>query len=613
MEKKVTPFVVQKGNIFAVPVLHYTMELAAAVAQAFRRLAPDCVAVELPQSLERLCVQGASRLPSPSVIIAKGSGGGGSGAGDAIYYSCEACDPAFEGLRSAIEAGVAARCIDLDIAYYPPGIREPLPDSYAISKIGLTAYYQAYHSSAMYRSAAVSEQDRLRELFMAHRLKELSLCHDRILFVVGMFHLERIFQLIDREKFPAMSPCVRVATSLVALDEASAREVPAEYGWISCHYERWRASLPLLPDAPIPNRHTLLFRLYKEASLRYIEETGNAFPSYNLRNLMKFSRNCAFLSARLIPDLYRLLCAAKGCVDHNYAYYVWELATDNPFTSNIDGLPVESLSIEQVWGASKLLRFHMKERSRKALERRRSKARENYRFLPPAFFGICSYQPEDIVIERFGDFLKKRGTQILCDEASRTVPFSASLEDGVDTRETIRHWYEGKLYVKARGKPPGGVGAIVVIFDDDEQQERYPWRGSWHGEHAQESDMAFFATPVGAKLIGPGISRCEYGGFLLSYPPRRLADVWSDPDYESCQTKAEVLLMVAIDYSLQPLVVYVAAKAPRSALKTFAARYGKKIVYIPIGQLSPVTLNKLRVFHVLDGHNRRAIAEEYIS
>ena len=70
--------------------------------------------------------------------------------------------------------------------------------------------------------------------------------------------------------------------------------------------------------------------------------------------------------------------------------------------------------------------------------------------------------------------------------------------------------------------------------------------------------------------------------------------------------------MAAIDYAVKPLVVYVAAKPPRSALKSFAKRFGKKLVYIPIGQLSPVTLNKLRVFHVLDGHEKRDIAGEYI-
>ncbi len=46
-------------------------------------------------------------------------------------------------------------------------------------------------------------------------------------------------------------------------------------------------------------------------------------------------------------------------------------------------------------------------------------------------------------------------------------------------RETLRHWHEKKLYIKVRGKPPGGVGSVVVIFDEDRSeeeafQEKYP-------------------------------------------------------------------------------------------------------------------------------------------
>ena len=99
---------------------------------------------------------------------------------------------------------------------------------------------------------------------------------------------------------------------------------------------------------------------------------------------------------------------------------------------------------------------------------------------------------------------------------------------------------------------------------------------------------------------------------MMSYPPRRMFDIWHDPDYLECRTKAETLLMAAIDYSVKPLIVYVAAKPPRTFMKSFAKRYGKKVVFIPIGQLSPVTLNKLRVFHVLDGHDKRNVADEYI-
>jgi hypothetical protein len=91
-----------------------------------------------------------------------------------------------------------------------------------------------------------------------------------------------------------------------------------------------------------------------------------------------------------------------------------------------------------------------------------------------------------------------------------------------------------------------------------------------------------------------------------------MLNIWSDLDYEGCRTKAELLLVAAIDYAVKPLVVYVAAKPPRSLIKSFAARYGKKIVFIPISQLSPVLLNKIRVFHVLDGYDKRQNADEYI-
>lgn len=174
------------------------------------------------------------------------------------------------------------------------------------------------------------------------------------------------------------------------------------------------------------------------------------------------------------------------------------------------------------------------------------------------------------------------------------------------------------MYVKKQGRPPGAAGSVVVIFNEDMEEERscyeeqYPWKTTWHGEHHQESDMAFYSTQITKNVVGPGISRCEYGGFMMSYPPGRLLDIWHDPDYVECQSKAEVLLMAAIDYALKPLVVYVAEKPPRKKMKGFASRFGKKIVYIPLKQLSPQMLNKIRVFHVLDGYDKREIAGEYI-
>jgi hypothetical protein len=584
------------------------MEMAFQVVAAIDHLKPDCIAVELPETMQAKMTHAASRLPDLSVVLTWDR------EHQPAYYMAEPCDPIFEALRSASEKGISAYCIDLDIDNYP-SIKEPIPDPYAIQRLGLKVYFEMYDHVKKESCLPRNPYDQQRELYMAKRLKELSLRYDRVLFIGGMAHTKSILQKMNGRSFTALYHSDREAVQLCTLTPESARSIMAEWGFLSLHYEHAREKG--FENGPL-DRQKLIFQLYKQASEEYKQSTGNAFPGYHMRNIMKFVRNYALTKGMLIPDLYKILTAAKACVDHNYAYEVWELATTYPYRKNIDNLPELDLTIEDVWGHSKLIQFHLKEKGRKGSLPKLRKDRAGFRFTPPNPFTICSFPPEDIAIEKFGNFLKKKGTQILSEESSRTIPFSTSLEDGLDTKETIRHWHEKKLYVKTRGKPPGGVGSVCMIFDEDKQEEgksyeeKYPWKATWIGEHDQESDMSFYATPLAHHVIGPGISRCEYGGFMMSYPPRRMGNIWYDPDYYGCRSKSEVLLAAAIDYAVQPLIVYVAGTPPRSQLKSFARRFGKKIVYIPIGQLSPNTINKLKAFHVLDGHDKRKIADEYI-
>lgn len=124
--------------------------------------------------------------------------------------------------------------------------------------------------------------------------------------------------------------------------------------------------------------------------------------------------------------------------------------------------------------------------------------------------------------------------------------------------------------------------------------------------------MAFYATNPVAQIVGPGIMRATYGGFMLTYPPGRLFDVWRDPDYLAAGGKAEVLLMSAIDYSTEKVVVHVAATPPPSRLADYAAQRGKRVVHLPIGSLSPISLAKVRVVHILAGRDKRDMAKDYI-
>jgi hypothetical protein len=224
---------------------------------------------------------------------------------------------------------------------------------------------------------------------------------------------------------------------------------------------------------------------------------------------------------------------------------------------------------------------------------------------------ICSYPPEDIVIEDYGAFLKQKAKTLLSQERERVEPFVTSILDGIDIRETIRNWHQKRIFVKSAQRMTGEVGAVVVIFDAD-FEGRYTYQTTWLGEHQNESDMAFYATNPFHHMVGPGIGRGEYGGLLLTRPPRRMADVWGDPDYEFAESKPERLLMAGIDYATERYVVYVAAKPPRTIFRSIAGHLNRQIIYVPIGQVSADKLKRLRVVHVLDGHDKREIAKDYI-
>jgi hypothetical protein len=375
------------------------------------------------------------------------------------------------------------------------------------------------------------------------------------------------------------------------------------------------------PLAPVwIDRQRVLLHLFVESERRYRETTGERLQPWQRRAFGRYSRNLALADGMLMADLFDLTVAARGVADDNLGYELWELGASYPAQTETAEIATASISGESIWEGMRSIRLRRrlhrpKVRMRpRGLKGRRKEARPGEWLEAFDGQGLCSYPPEDIVIEGYGLYLKKRGRSILSEEKARVEPFTTSLLDGVDVRETIRNWHLAggpRLYVRELGRVSGDVGSVIVVFDED-RDERYPYRMTWLGEHQQESDMAFYSTEPTQAIVGPGIMRAEYGGFLLSYPPRRMSDVWGDRDYETALTKAETLLMAGLDYSLEKMVVYVAARPPRSAMKTMADRWGRRIVYVPIGQLSPVTLKKLRVVHILDGHDKRAIAKDFV-
>lgn len=647
------------GSIHALPVLHYRMEFAQLVRMAFNQVNPDAVAIELPPTLEAAFTRAVRRLPEISVIGYQSAAGKGphKDGGETIYLLIEPADPLAEAVRQALECNLPLQFVDVDTDSYPLH-HEQLPDSYSICHIGLKNYYREYQK---YNSRQVPcIEDQRREQGMAFRLQRLSGKYQRILYICGMAHLERVKQLFDIPQAEPLERIKRDGISLWNLHPESCREILAEFPFLSAVYEHRRSALPEEPkengpglrksfhalelilggkldlpeerllrnailrsarhlgkDGSFLDRQRLIYHLFCEAARHYRQETGESLHIWQKRAFFRFSRNYALQCGMLLPDLYQLLASARGCIDDNFAYALCRLATFYPWQSESSDLATISISPEEIWGGSRHIRFRPLQKRNKSLskigllKRKREKRPGEWLegFDDPS---ICSYPQEDIAIEEYGRFLKRKGCLQLSEELSRTEKFCTSLLDGIDMRETLRNIHEEAIYVKEQQRAKGGVGCLVVIFDEDRQKVRFPYLMTWLGEHEQESDMAFYATDPAENIVGPGICRCEYGGFILSYPPRRMMDVWQDPDYQAASSRSEVLLMAALDYSIEKYVVYVAARPPRSIFKQMAARRDRKIVYIPIGSLSPHKLKQIRVLHILSGKDKRGIAKEYI-
>jgi hypothetical protein len=639
---------IQQGRLLILPVVHYRMEFASLVRQVLLERKPAAVAVELPQTLEEPFLKAVERLPRLSVVLYPVKG-------ERVYLPVEVTDPVVEALRTAGEVGARRVFVEPDLGE-GPSYRQRYPDTYALTRVGAAAYLEACRE----RAPELSFEDRRRAAGVAQHLRRvLEEEAGEVVAVVGLPLLEGVLESLHAAKGRAVPFSVprREGVSLLHLHPDSVPEVLTEMPFLQAVYERCRHGPPPEPPAaahrvtrdygpfrvvggageeersiaaavdrvarraasPI-DRQRVLLHLFAEAERRYRETTGERLHAWQRRAFGRYSRNLALASGQLMADLFDMTVAARGVADDNLGYELWELGASYPAQAEKAEIPTAYISGESIWDGLRTIRLRRRLHRPKVRLRPhglKGRARESRpgQWLE-AFdgHGLCSYPPEDIVIEGYGTYLKKRGKSILSEERARVEPFSTSLLDGVDVRETIRNWHLSKgprLYVRELGRVSGDVGSVVVVFDED-RDERYPYRMTWLGEHEQESDMAFYSTEPAQAVVGPGIMRAEYGGFLLSYPPRRMADVWRDADYEMAFTKAETLLLAGLDYSVEKMVVYVAARPPRSLMKTMADRWGRRIVYIPIGQLSPVTLKKLRVVHILDGHDKRAIARDFV-
>jgi hypothetical protein len=598
-------------NITLVGVLHYRVEFAVTVNKVIREEKPDCICVELPNALRKEIMSAVRRLPYHSVILYQ------TAEKQNAVLIMEGSDGVQEAARSALEHEIPIRFIDpLSLRY--PLFHDRFPDAYFIDKIGQKSFLEKLFPKG---SALRNDDENLmRETFMAARVQEAAREYEKVLFVGGMAHIPGIKGLLkDPQALPLMKTGVEAAV-VAPVHPDSLKKGFTEIPRITEAFEKWREN----PQGEgLANRHEMILSLMDDAAAYYSRQTRDEVPEYVRVTWARFLRKWLKFKGELLPDLYRLVAAARSAMDEDFAYHVHEYLseyhwTNDPLDPSAVVLDEDSLMFHghKIVLHKKLRTFFNTARKYRMKAVQSTKWKEHlkrkWETAQPNEVDICSYPPEDVEVERWGGELMRHANHILQAAQTEAQPFVADFGNGPDIRETLRRFYENRIYVKTDDRGGLEFGSVVVIFDEDERNVDYPFQMTWLGEHAQESDMAFYSTLPGAEVIGPGISRMEHGGFMMSYPPLRMYDIWVDPAFDVISTRHERLLAAGVVYSEKPGIVYVAKKPPAQRWKKFAKSMGKRIIFIPLGSLNPLHVKRMRTFHMLQNKGVRNYAREYL-
>ncbi len=651
MSRSENPELFQIGKrITVLPIIHGSGECALLVRRWMLENEFDVVAIPLPPSFQESVEQAVLELPKPAIVIqptmprypksefAGGDeleGGEDWGSGDedfeeaplCSYVPIDPCQPVIMAIRAAMGEHLRREYIDLETDPFLP-FAAVMPDPFALRHVRPERFAAALLPSI---ARPPDEQTRDRLLHMAMRLRELEQRYERVLFVTSVLYwpwIREAYQGLVKAEQDNRAAELRtpegdevLTPQCYDVDPKTLIFLFDELPFITGLYERARAELEDDENLSIDGVKELLLA----ARDSYRAEFGNRArrtPPLLLGQCLKYIRNLSLIQRRMTPDLATIVTAAKQILGDQYAIHVVEQARDyfrvvgmeppsdsTPVTLGIDmaRLPTgDTVSLvnrlpgpPRYWQSIKL--------NRRPTQLEREKWA--YRWNP---FGQCSYPPEDERIESFRTRVLDRARTIAGNDLARTEKFTTSVKDGIDIRDTLRHWYEKQIYVKVLPPQRGTIDACVMLFDSPADPRDYPWRATWFAEHAEESTLAFFATNFQQELVGPGIAVATYGGALFLYPPIAINDVWDDRKIDFATTLEERLIAAACLHSRGQQIAVLSSLPPGAAWRRIARRFKKHLIHVPIASFSDEQIQQLRIVHVLNGKHVRSYAEEFI-
>ena len=637
------------GNwLTLIPVVHGSAAYASALRKELLSRSFDALAVPLPESFSEEVIRGVERLPALSMVVRRNALAqdaiedtarwdrdlGDRDLGDqdlpesmprGTYVPIDPCQALIAAIRMALGERIALEWIDSEgdsIENHSPVIA----DCYAIRHTTLERFCSAMLPAIGPPSLGLASSSVLERIDTMAR---------RILAMRARY--SRIVALCPLETWPWLREAIGKGQSDAGdREDSRGDDAPrAElYGVDPRSYLFMLGELPFITGLIEQARQDFedddrvvaegLKELFVTARSSYRQELGNRARQITpllISQCLKYVRNQTLLDRRMTPSFYTLAKSAQQMMGDTYTSHLVNSATEYRFDSYEQTVGLETIRMGIGVGhlpgtgptalVSRLpgppMQWHALELKRPA--GKKDQRRWESRWNP---YMQCSWPEEDTQIESFRNRVAERARQILGADLARTEKFTTSIMDGLDLRETLRHWHDGSLYVKVNPPSVGQVNVTVMIFDPEPDPREYSWRATWFSEHPEESTLAFFATPFHKQMIGPGVAMATYGGSMFIYPPRPIVDIWQDERLDFTDTLEQRLVAAACLHSESRHVALMSSAPPGQVLKRIAKRYSRKLVHVPLAHFSDSVIQQLRVFHVLNGRHVRTYAANFI-
>src|ERR1035437_3124560 len=410
------PGSLKRGRFTYFPVAPGRLEFAIEVRQAILRDRPEVIALELPSTLHGAWLRAVERLPEMSLIFYPDEAEGND---RALHVPIEPADPFTEAIRTGLETGAEIVFADPD-AGDRPHLKDAYPDPYAIRHIGLERYVEAYRVYPQPRSEELARH----ASGIAWKLQGANPLA-KVLVVISLNLLDPVLDAMEEPQAQPMARPRREGIELVNPHPESLAEILLEYPALQWRYENFRG---LMTDANLIDRRHTQLSVFRAAEKEYEANTGERIAHWQRRLLARYTRNLALAANDLSAGIFDLAVAARGIADDNYAWDVWEAAGRYPPQRTEAELPTARISGEEIWIDTRRLRLRRRlSNTKRTLRPYGLKPRKKEKF-PGEWAsqlngsGICSYPPEDLIIEDYGRYLKKKGKSILSEERVRVEP-----------------------------------------------------------------------------------------------------------------------------------------------------------------------------------------------